>query len=67
MLKKLQNEGNADRIIRFILGLVLSLISYTYFSGVIQTILYIVSAILIITGITGICLIYMLFNIKTNK
>ncbi|HEX8965015.1 MAG TPA: DUF2892 domain-containing protein [Patescibacteria group bacterium] len=67
MFKKLQNEGKADRIIRIILGLVFFLISLTYFSGNIQTILFILAALLIITGITGICLLYLPFGIKTKK
>ncbi len=67
MLKNLQNESQADRLIRIVLAIFLAGVSYLFTIGLLQVILYIVSFILFITGVSGICLIYKLFGIRTNK
>jgi len=67
MLKKYQNESKNDRIIRFILGIILGVISYTMLTGIIQVIIYAIAIVLIFTAISGFCLIYKMFKINTIK
>ncbi len=67
MLKKLQNENQLDRIIRFIAGLILGFVAYSYFSGITQTVLYVVAFIALFTSVTGFCLLYKIFGISTLK
>lgn len=66
-LKKLQNESQTDRIVRFLAGLVVAFAAYSYFTGLLQLVLYIVAVILLVTAITGFCLIYKLVGISTLK
>jgi hypothetical protein len=61
------NMGTTDRIIRVILGIVALLIALFVTSGVWDGVLYVVSALLIITGIVGMCPAYLPFKISTNK
>ena len=56
------NVGRPDQIIRVILGLVL--VSVGIYTGLWW--LYIIAAILIVTGITGFCLIYRLIGKGTR-
>jgi len=67
MLKNLQNESKTDRIIRFVFGIVLTIIGYTVFSGFVQVILYVLAFIALFTSVTGFCLIYKIFEISTIK
>ena len=67
MFKKIQNESTNDRIIRFVIGVVLGLFSYLSLTGILQLAGYVVAIILILTAITGFCLIYKLLGIKPNK
>ena len=67
MFKKLQNENFVDRIVRFIIAIILGVIGYSYLSGSLQIVLYIIAAVLLITSITGFCLIYKLLGISTKK
>lgn len=55
------NEGKIDRIVRVILGIVLAGLGY-YFGW---WLLYILAAVLVITGLTGFCLIYKLLKFDT--
>ena len=66
-LKKLQNENQTDRIVRFLAGLVVAFVAYSYFTGLSQLVLYIVAVILLITAVTGFCLIYKLLGMSTLK
>ena len=56
------NEGMWDRIIRVILALVFAYLGYVYSAW-----WYVLSAISIITAITGFCLLYKLLGISTAK
>lgn len=67
MLKNLQNESMSDRIIRIIVGIVLAVVSYFYLGGLTQALGYLVAAILLATGISGICLIYKALGFRTNS
>ncbi|HAV91851.1 TPA: DUF2892 domain-containing protein [candidate division WOR-3 bacterium] len=55
------NEGKGDRIIRVILAIALAVAAYIM--GIWW--IYIVSAILLITGATGFCILYLPFKINT--
>jgi Inner membrane protein YgaP-like, transmembrane domain len=62
------NESKWDRIIRVVLGIVLLILGLTVGAGIWWGIvLDIIGAVLILTGVTGFCLIYRLFNISTSK
>ena len=50
-----RNMGSADRIIRLIVGIATLLISILVTSGAADIVLYVITAIMIITSITGIC------------
>lgn len=60
------NEGTADRVIRVIVALVAGFFALSA-SGVAATILWIVTAILLVTGVVGFCPLYRLFGISTAK
>jgi hypothetical protein len=62
-----RNENKTDRIIRFILGLVLLFAGNAYFTGTMQVVLYILGTIALFTSITGYCLLYKILGINTNK
>ena len=63
----IQNESETDRTVRVILGTLLVLISYSVMKGAWQVVLYVLGAILLITGFTGFCLIYKLMGISSQK
>jgi hypothetical protein len=67
MLKKLQNESQTDRIIRFVLGIVLAILGYTMFTGAIQIVMYVLAIVALFTSVTGFCLLYKIFGISTLK
>ena len=56
------NEGNADRVIRAIVGLVFIYLGYIYTPW-----LYVVAAIALLTAADGFCLLYWLLGISTKK
>jgi hypothetical protein len=64
----LKNMGNADRIIRISLA-ILIVIFYLAgsVSGTTAVILGIAAALFLITGSVGVCPAYLLFKINTNK
>lgn len=57
------NEGKADRIIRIILSIVVAALGYFLKMWWI----YIIAALLLVTGATGFCLLYLPFGINTCK
>jgi hypothetical protein len=61
-----KNEGALDRIIRAILGVGAG-IGAIFTTGALQIALGIISAVLIITAITGFCGLYALLGINTCK
>jgi hypothetical protein len=61
-----KNEGALDRIIRAILGVGAG-IGSIFTTGILQIALGIISAVLIITAITGFCGLYALLGINTCK
>lgn len=61
------NEGTVDRVIRVIVGVVLVAAAYFATTGVWSIVLYVVAAILLITGAVGFCPLYTLLGISTTK
>jgi VIT1/CCC1 family predicted Fe2+/Mn2+ transporter len=59
------NEGTADRIIRVIIGSVALLAGFFWLTGTWQTIVYVVGAAGLATGIVGFCGLYKLLGIST--
>jgi len=57
------NEGKTDRIIRIILSIVLAAVGFFLKAWWI----YIIAALLLVTGATGFCLLYVPFGINTCK
>jgi uncharacterized membrane protein len=62
----IKNENSVDRIIRVVIGLILLVAGY-YTSGVLSIVLYILGAVALVTGATGFCGLYKLFNLSTIK
>lgn len=58
------NEGPLDRVIRIVLGIIL-ITSGFFVSGILSIILWVIGAILLLTGITGFCGLYLLLGINT--
>jgi hypothetical protein len=62
------NESGLDRVIRIVLGIALLVLFFTHVvSGTLGTVLVIVGAVSLFTGLTGFCAIYALLKIRTNK
>jgi len=62
------NESNLDRVIRIVVGLALILISaFASLSTTLKIVFIIIGVVALITGLTGFCLIYKLFNFSTRK
>lgn len=62
------NESNLDRIIRVVLGVILLALYFTgSFSGAIGIVALVVGVIALLTGAVGVCPLYMLLKIRTNK
>lgn len=62
-----QNVGEIDRLVRAVTGVILILAGYSVGEGGWQIVLYVLGGILVITALTGFCLIYKLFGISTQK
>jgi len=62
-----QNVGEIDRLVRAVTGVILILAGYSVGEGEWQIVLYVLGGILVITALTGFCLIYKLFGISTQK
>lgn len=61
------NIGQTDRIIRFVVGIVLLLIGLFVVTGALQVILILLGAILLATAAIRVCPLYMPFKINTLK
>ena len=62
------NESTLDRIFRVIAGI--GLLALGIFSGVAgawQIVWIVIGAVLLLTGLTGFCPLYRLFNFSTHK
>ena len=61
------NEGKVDRVVRAIVGVIALLIAFFVVGGVAQIVLWIIGGILLLTGATGYCLLYLPFRLSTKK
>jgi hypothetical protein len=61
-----QNMGMLDRMIRICMGIVLLVLGVIVAKGTIGLIFIIVSILLLMTGITGFCILYIPFRISTK-
>lgn len=62
------NESGTDRVIRIIVGIILIILGWMALgNNALGIVLDIIGIILIITGITGFCLIYALLGMSTKK
>ncbi len=63
-----QNMGVIDRIIRVLLAIAVAVLYFTHLiSGVAAIILGVIAVVFILTGVIGICPLYMPFGISTKK
>lgn len=62
-----QNEGTVDRIIRIAAGVTALFIGSMWFAGSMQTVLYAVGVVLLVTGAMGFCGLYALFGFTTKQ
>ncbi|MES1222145.1 MAG: DUF2892 domain-containing protein [Bacteroidota bacterium] len=61
-----RNMGNADRIIRVLIALVIAILFYTnVITGTLAYILMAVAGIFVLTSLIGSCPLYSVFGIKT--
>jgi len=61
-----QNESNTDRIIRLVVGVLALFLAAFVFTGALQIVVLIIGVLGIFTGLTGFCLFYKIFGIKTE-
>lgn len=64
-MKKYQNESTIDRLVRLLIGGLFIVIAYFWLNGILQTILYILGIVSLVTSITGFCGLYKILGIST--
>jgi hypothetical protein len=62
-----KNMGTTDRVIRAIIGIAALVVSFLVPSLAWQIVLWVVSALMLITSAFGVCPAYMPFHISTKK
>ncbi len=65
-----KNTGTIDRAVRIAIGVVLLILAYIYWASlgtVWGSLLVIIAAIALITGLVGMCPLYKLLGINSNK
>jgi len=64
MMKK--NMGNADRIIRVLIAIVIGILYFTgSISGTLGIVLLVLAGVFVLTSLVGVCPLYAPFGIKT--
>lgn len=61
------NVGSTDRMIRIVIAIVAAILALTVAKGAFAIVLWVVAAIMLLTGLVGFCPIYRLFGINTCK
>ena len=61
------NEAGWDRIARIGFGIVLLAVGLTVLDGIAGTVVAVLSAVPLLTGITGFCPLYAVFRFRTNR
>lgn len=65
---KYVNQAGWDRILRVILGVILLILAFSnVVSGGLGTLFIIVGIVALLTGLSGICPLYMLLKFRTKK
>jgi hypothetical protein len=63
-----KNMGSVDRILRVIIAAVVAGLAYTgVITGMLATVLLILSGVFVLTAVVGVCPLYLPFGIKTCK
>jgi hypothetical protein len=62
-----QNVGGIDRVLRIALGIVMAAIGLFVLKGTVGTVVGIIGLIPLVTGLVGVCPLYLLFKFSTNK
>jgi hypothetical protein len=61
-----KNMGNADRIIRVIIAVIIGVLYFTnIISGTLAIVLLVLSAVFLLTSIISFCPLYTIFGLKT--
>jgi hypothetical protein len=60
-----KNEGVVDRLVRVLIGELLMLIAFFWVGGVLSIVLYVLSAVALMTALTGFCGLYKILKINT--
>jgi ABC-type multidrug transport system fused ATPase/permease subunit len=66
-MKIQKNEHALDRFIRVLIGEVLLLAAFFWAGGILAIVLYFLGAVMLITALTGFCMLYKPFGINTLK
>lgn len=61
------NMGSTDRTIRIVIAIVAALLALFVVKGTFAIVLWVVAAIMLVTGLVRVCPVYMPFKISTNK
>jgi len=61
------NMGNADRVLKVIVGIVLVVVGFAVLNGTVGIVVGVIGLIPLATGLIGWCPLYTLFNLKTKK
>lgn len=64
-MKKYQNEGVIDRLVRLLIGELFILVAYFWIGGVLSIVLYVLGIIALVTAITGFCGLYKVIGVNT--
>ena len=63
-----KNMGSADRIVRFIIAIVIAVLFFTnIISGTLGIVLLILAGVFVLTSFIGFCPLYAPLKIRTNK
>ncbi len=61
------NVGSTDRMIRIVIAIVAAILALTVAKGAFAIVLWVVAAIMLVTGLVRVCPLYLPFKISTNK
>ena len=59
--------GSTDRMIRIVIAVIAAILALTVAKGALAIVLWIVAAIMLVTGVVRVCPLYLPFKISTNK
>lgn len=62
----MRNESGLDRILRFVLAIILLAMGKFFFMGTIALVAYVLAVIMLATAATGFCPLYKILGINTN-